>query len=818
MKISCNWLKEYLDFDLNPDELSEMLTSLGLEVEDMEAWESVPGGLRGVVIGKVLTCFRHPDADKLTVTTVDVGSSEPLQIVCGAPNVAAGQKVPVALTGTMVYKGDEKFEIKKSKIRGQLSEGMICAEDELGLGSSHEGIMVLNPSAKPGTPASEYFRIEHDTVFTIGLTPNRIDSGSHFGAARDIAARLSLAGKRVTAVMPSVDKFRVDDNSLPIPVVIENRNDCRRYSGITISDVKISESPLWLQNRLRAVGQQPINNIVDITNYVLLETGQPLHAFDAGKIRGGKVVVGNMPHNSPFKTLDGVERKLHRNDLMICNAKEPMCIAGVFGGLESGVTGSTSSIFLESAWFNPVSVRKTSKRHTLNTDASFRFERGADINMTVTALKRAAVMIREIAGGRISSEIVDVYPAVAEERRVQVTYRNINRLIGKTIEPSLIKQILTSLDFTIISETGEGMELSVPLYRVDVSREADVIEEILRIYGYNNVETGAHLNSTLTWSEKPDREKVVNTISDMLAANGFAEMMSNSLVPAVWFEDNTDFEPARLVKLANPLSSDLNAMRQSLLPGGLNAIAWNINRQNLSLKLFEFGNCYFVNDRKSLFSPVSNYSEKHELDLFITGARRPKSWNSDEIPSDFFLIRSFVEMVLRRAGIDTDNTEKGVIEKGYYSESISYSLNGNLLATAGKISTAYLQRFEIRQDVFHGHIEWEVVLNLIRRSRIVHKPLPKYPAVRRDLALVVDNIVRFDELRKIALATEKNILREVSLFDVYEHESLGPGKKSYALSFILRDDMRTLNEKGIEKVMNNLIKAFETGTGAKVRK
>lgn len=818
MKISCNWLKEYLDFDLNPDELSEMLTSLGLEVEDMEEWESVPGGLRGVVIGKVLTCFRHPDADKLTVTTVDIGSSEPLQIVCGAPNVAAGQKVPVALTGTMVFKGDEKLEIKKSKIRGQLSEGMICAEDELGLGSSHEGIMVLDPSAKPGTPASEYFRIEHDTVFTIGLTPNRIDSGSHFGAARDIAARLSLAGKRVAARLPSLDEFRVDDNSLPIPVVIENRNDCRRYSGITISDVKVSESPLWLQNRLRAVGQQPINNIVDITNFVLLETGQPLHAFDAGKIRGGKVVVGNMPHNSPFKTLDGVERKLHRNDLMICNAKEPMCIAGVFGGLESGVTSTTRSIFLESAWFNPVSVRKTSKRHTLNTDASFRFERGADINMTVTALKRAAVMIREIAGGRISSEIVDVYPALAEERRVQVTYRNINRLIGKTIEPSLIKQILTSLDFTIISETGEGMELSVPLYRVDVSREADVIEEILRIYGYNNVETGAHLNSTLTWSEKPDREKVVNTISDMLAANGFAEMMSNSLVPAAWFEDNTDFEPASLVKLANPLSSDLNAMRQSLLPGGLNAIAWNINRQNLSLKLFEFGNCYFVNDRKSLISPVSNYSEKHELDLFITGARRPKSWNSDEVQSDFFLIRSFVEMVLRRAGIDTDNTEKGVIEKGYYAESISYSLNGSLLATAGKISTAYLQRFEIRQDVFHGHIEWEVVLNLIRRSRIVHKPLPKYPAVRRDLALVVDNTVRFDELRKIALATEKNILREVSLFDVYEHESLGPGKKSYALGFILRDDMRTLNEKGIEKVMNNLIKAFETGTGAKVRK
>ncbi|MFO7574863.1 MAG: phenylalanine--tRNA ligase subunit beta [Bacteroidales bacterium] len=818
MKISYNWLKEYLDFTLSSDELSEMLTSLGLEVEDVEEWESVPGGLRGVIVGKVLTCFKHPDADKLTVTTVDIGSNEPLQIVCGAPNVAPGQKVPVALAGTMVFKGEEKLEIKRSKIRGQLSEGMICAEDELGLGSSHEGIMVLDHTAKPGTPASEYFNIEKDTVYTIGLTPNRIDSGSHFGAARDIAARLSLPGKSYAAVYPSLEKFSTDDNSLPIPVVIENKNDCRRYSGITISDVTVSESPLWLQNRLRAVGHQPINNIVDITNFVLLETGQPLHAFDADRIKGGKVVVRNMPQNTSFITLDGVERKLHRSDLMICNAKEPMCIAGVFGGLASGVTDTTKNIFLESAWFNPVSVRRTAKRHGLNTDASFRFERGADINMTVTALKRAAILIREIAGGRISSDIVDVYPSIAEERQVSVTYKNINRLIGKVIEPSVIRQILTSLDFTIKSETDEGMELSVPLYRVDVSREADVIEEILRVYGYNNIETGEHLSSTITYSEKPDREKVVNTISDMLAANGFAEMMSNSLVPSAWFENNDDFEPARLVKLANPLSSDLNAMRQSLLPGGLNAIAWNINRQNLNLRLFEFGNCYFLNDKKSLISPVDNYNEKHNLDLFITGSRKAKSWNCEEVPSDFFFIRSFVEMVLRRAGIDPDNADKGVQDKGYYSESISYKLKGTLIATAGKISPEYLQRFEIKQDVYHGHIEWEIVPDLLKRSRIIHKPLPKYPAVRRDLALVVDNSIRFDELRKIAFSTEKTLLREVGLFDVYEHESLGPGKKSYALSFTLRDDLKTLNEKNIDKVMNNLIRAYEGGVGAKVRK
>ncbi|MBE0674773.1 MAG: phenylalanine--tRNA ligase subunit beta [Bacteroidales bacterium] len=817
MKISYNWLKEYLNFSVNPDELSEILTNLGLEVESMEVWESLPGGLRGVVIGKVLTCFKHPDADKLTVTTVDTGGPEPLQIVCGAPNVAAGQKVPVALPGTIVYKGDEQFEIKKSKIRGQNSEGMICAEDELGIGSSHEGIMVLDPSALPGTPASEYFSIETDTIYTIGLTPNRIDSGSHFGVARDVAAYLNLK-KETAAKYPSTGNFTVDNSDLVIPVEIENRNDCRRYSGITISGVTVAESPQWLQNRLKSVGMKPINNIVDITNFVLLETGQPLHAFDADKIKGGKVIVRNMPAKSKFVTLDGVTRELSHSDLMICNTREPMCIAGVFGGLESGVMESTRNLFLESAWFNPVTVRRTSKRHTLHTDASFHFERGADINITVTALKRAAVLISEIAGGKISSEIIDVYPVKAAERVVKISYDNVNRLIGKKIEPSVIKKILRSLDFSINAEPSGGLELSVPLYRVDVTREADVIEEILRIYGFNNVETNNHLNSTLSFTEKPDKELTVNTISDMLAANGFSEMMSNSLVPSVWFENNPDFEPANLVILANPLSSDLNAMRQSLLPGGLNAIARNINRQNNNLRLFEFGNCYFLKSDRSVTSPVENYREKFDLDLFITGSRLPKSWNCEEVPSDFYFIRSFVEMVLRRMGVDPDKSEKKSSSKGYFSDSIEYAVSGRTIAVAGNLSSAILEKFDIRQEVFYGHIEWENLFALLRGNQIVHKPLPKYPSVRRDLALIVDSATTFEELRKLAFATERNILREVGLFDVYEHESLGKGKKSYALSFVLRDDLKTLNEKGIDKIMNNLIRTFETSVGAIVRK
>lgn len=817
MKISYNWLKEYTDLPVPPDELSVILTNLGLEVEEVAEWESVPGALKGIVIGKVVECRRHPDADKLTVTRVDTGGPELLQIVCGAPNVAEGQKVPVALPGTMVWKGDQQFEIKRSKIRGELSEGMICAEDELGLGSSHEGIMVLDPSVLPGTPAAEYFRIERDTVFTIGLTPNRIDSGSHYGVARDVAAFFSLR-KKTRARFPDLSGFSVDNTLRTIPVDIQNRNDCHRYSGVTISGVKVAESPQWLRNRLLSVGQQPINNIVDITNYVLLETGQPLHAFDAGKIRGSKVVVRNVPDKTRFITLDGEERELSRNDLMICDASGPMCIAGVFGGSDSGVTTSTTSIFLESAWFNPVSVRRTSKRHQLHTDASFRFERGADINITVDALKRAAMLIREIAGGEITSEIIDVWPVTAPEKIVKVTWANINRLTGKAIEHSVIKSILVSLDFIIRDESAEGMTLSVPLYRVDVTREADVIEEILRIYGFNNIETGEHLRSTLSYMKKPDREKACNTIGDMLASNGFFEMMSNSLVPSAWFEANDDFEPARLVMLANPLSNDLNALRQSLLPGGLSAIAWNLNRQNLNLKLFEFGNCYFRNNRESVVSPVDNYTERLVLDLFITGSRLPASWNSPGTAVDLFLMKSYIEMILRRMGTDPLKTVTGSSGKKYYSGSVTWLLGGVEIASAGIISEAYLSRFDIRQEVIHGHINWEAMIASLNTNIIVHKPLPKYPSVRRDLALLVDRSVRFEDLRRLAFSTEKNLLREVGLFDVYEHESLGAGKKSYAMSFVLRDDMRTLNEKGIDKVMNNLIRAFNTEFGAEVRK
>jgi phenylalanyl-tRNA synthetase beta chain len=817
MKISYNWLKDYLKTNIDPDELSAILTNIGLEVEDMEHWESVPGGLKGVVVGKVLSSLQHPEADRLTVNIIDLGDGMPIQVICGAPNVAAGQLVPVATVGTIVFKGNEQLEIKRSKIRGQLSEGMICAEDELGLGSDHDGIMVLDPATRPGTPASEYFKIERDIVYSIGLTPNRIDSGSHFGVARDVAAFLNISGK-TRANFPSVEPFTVDNTNLTIPVEIVNITDCRRYSGITISGVKVGESPQWLQNRLKAVGQNPINNIVDITNFVLLEMGQPLHAFDASKIEGGRVIIKNMPAKTKFKTLDGVERELSSNDLMICNSNGPMCIAGVFGGIDSGVTSETQNIFLESAWFNPVSVRRTSKRHGLHTDASFRFERGADINITVTALKRAALMIKEVAGGAISSAIIDVYPEIAPERIVSVKWSNIDRLIGKKIEHDLIKTILLSLDFVITAEAETGLKLSVPLYRVDVTREADVIEEILRIYGYNNVETSEHLNSTLTYVPKPDREKAFNTIADMLAANGFAEMMSNSLVPAAWFEGNEDFAPESMVKLANPLSSDLNVMRQSLLPGGLSAVAYNINRQNLSLRLFEFGNCYSVAKRIDNTLTVKSFSENYDLDLFISGARSIQSWNNGENHTDFFYMKAFVEMVLSRMGVDPALTIKDEHRKGYYSESVSYTINNKVVATAGKISREYMNRFDIKQDTYHGHIEWDYLIGLKKYNQIEHKPLPKFPSVRRDLALLLDKSVKFEDIRNIAFKTERNILREVGLFDVYEHDSLGKEKKSYAVSFILRDDLRTLNEKSIEKVMSNLTRAFESSLGAEIRK
>ncbi|MDP4224120.1 MAG: phenylalanine--tRNA ligase subunit beta [Bacteroidota bacterium] len=818
MKISYNWIKEYLNINLDPHELGEILTGIGLEVEAVEEWESVKGGLKGIVIGKVLSCKRHPNADKLFVTTVDIGSGEPLHIVCGAPNVAEGQKVPVATVGTVVFKGDERLEIKESKIRGELSEGMICAEDELGLGTLHEGIMVLDKDAKPGMPASEYFKVIRDTVYQIGLTPNRIDSGSHFGVARDLAAYLTLnKGKEYKAKMPSVAGFKPDNTDKKFEVIIENRIDCPRYTGITISNVTIGESPDWLKNRLKSVGLNPISNVVDITNFVMNEIGQPLHAFDADMISGKKVIIRNLHPKTKFITLDGSERELSGRDLMICNSEEGMCIAGVFGGIKSGVTSLTKNIFLESAHFNPVSIRKTSKRHGLQTDASFRFERGTDPNIAPWALRRAAMLVKELTGGEITSDVVDIYPEKIKNVTVEVSYKNIGRLIGKIINRDIIRKILRLLDIVVLKEEGDLLSLEIPAYRVDVKREADVIEEIMRIYGYNNVEINSHVNSTLTYIDKPYKEDVVNAISDLLSANGFYEIMCNSLNPASWYEQSSDFDASQLATLVNPLSSDLNAMRQSLLFGGLSSVLWNINRQNTDLKLYEFGNCYFRKKHSEPVPSVDDYTEKTSLDLFISGKTGKENWNNKAGLTDFFHIKSATEMIFSRLGIKSGTLSNGESSRKYFSESVTYTFNNKLVAEAGKISRRYLEKFDINQDVYYSHIEWDSVLSIIKNNTISFRELPKYPSVRRDLAILLDKQHKFSHIKEIAFKTERNNLQEVSLFDVYESESLGRNKKSYAVSFILRDNMRTLTDKAIDNVMKNLIKAFESELDAKIR-
>lgn len=819
MKISYNWVKDYLKTDLEPEKVASILTAIGLEIEGTSEWCSVEGGLEGIVIGEVLSSAKHPDADKLTVNKVNVGKGEPLDIVCGAPNVAAGQKVPVALVGAIVGKGGEKFEIKKSKIRGAVSEGMICAEDEIGLGSSHEGIMVLDPKAVPGSPASEYFRIEKDFIFEIGLTPNRIDSGSHFGVARDLAAYLAINHSSAErAVLPSVDSFKPTGKRKTFEIIVENAEACPRYTGVNIFDVTVGESPDWLKNRLKAIGLNPINNIVDITNYVQFESGQPLHAFDADKVSGNKVIIKNLPDKTKFKTLDNVERELSHKDLMICNTVEGMCIAGVFGGIESGVTSGTKNIFLESACFNAVSIRKTAKRHGLHTDASFRFERGADPGISAWALKRAALLIHELAGGKLDADLIDIYKGETQGRKVEISYSNIERLSGKFIPPLTIKKIVELLGFVVVSENEKGMTLEVPGYKVDVQYEADVTEEILRIYGYNNIETGLHVNSTLSYISKPDRESVTNLVADTLSANGFAEIMCNSLTPAAWFQDNEDFDSSRLVMLANPLSSDLNAMRQSLLFGGLSSIAWNLNRQNSDLKLYEFGHCYFLNNKGAGLKGVEGFSEKTDLDLFISGNRLKHSWNSQPVQTDFFLMKSYVEMIMARLGIVIETLKVEESSKGYFTESISYRYNDNQVAETGKLKKSLLNKFGIDQDVYYGHIEWDAILSIIKKNSIKFRELPKYPAVKRDLALLVDSGVRFRQISDLAFRSERNLLKSVNLFDVYESESLGKNKKSYAVSFVIQDELKTLTDKNIDKVIDNFIRVFEKELGAQVRR
>jgi phenylalanyl-tRNA synthetase beta chain len=816
MNISYNWLKTYLNTDKTPTEIADLLTSLGLETGGIEEVETIKGGLKGIVIGEVLTCAQHPNADKLSVTTVSLGSGEPLPIVCGAPNVRAGQKVVVATVGTTLYNGDESFTIKKAKIRGELSEGMICAEDEIGLGTSHDGIIVLDANAVPGTSAADYFNIESDTILEVDITPNRIDGASHLGVARDLAASMQLSNPSLKVNWPNVDNFKVDNQNYPVKVTVENSEACPRYSGVTITGVSVKESPDWLKNRLRSIGMTPINNIVDITNFVLHECGQPLHAFDGNQITGDHVIVKTLPQATKFITLDEKERELHSQDLMICNQSEGMCIAGVFGGIKSGVSENTTKIFLESACFNPVFIRQTSRRHGLFTDASFRFERGSDPNMTIYALKRAALLIKEIAGGEISSEITDFYPTPVADFEVSITWHNVKRLIGKEIERTLIKKILTALDIRILSENETGLSLAVPPYRVDVQREADVIEEILRVYGFNNVEMASKVNSTIVYSPKPDEHALRNAVASQLTSAGFNEIMCNSLTKSAYYENCAEYPAQQTVVLANPLSTDLNGMRQTLLFGGLETIRHNRNRQHPDLKLFELGNCYYLkaDSDKSL---QKSYKEEQHLALFMTGNKVPANWNSPAQKLSFADLKTHCENILFKLGIAPEQCKTQGIEPGLLSDGLSYSYKNSFLLTIGFVKPKLLKQFDIDETVFFAEANWDNLVKISARQNILFKELSRFPEVRRDLALLIDQTVQFSAIEEIARKTEKNLLKSISLFDVYEGEKLGEGKKSYAVTFVLEDTTKTLTDKTIDKAMDNLIRAFERELGAKLR-
>ena len=808
MKISYSWLQQFLQLDWNPEKTGELLTDLGLEVEGIETKESIKGSLEGVVIGEVITCEQHPNADKLKVTTVSLGEELPVQIVCGAPNVAAGQKVPVATIGTVLYDAEgNSFKIKKGKIRGEESFGMICAEDELGLGKSHDGIMVLDNDLKPGTPAAEVFNIEKDFVFEIGLTPNRADAMSHFGVARDLRAGLIQQGVNLELISPSVSDFHVDERRLKIDVEVDNKELVPRYCGISITDVEIKDSPEWIQNRLKAIGIAPKNNVVDITNYVLHELGQPLHAFDASKIKGNKVVVKTLAEGTKFTTLDEVERELSAEDIMICDAENnPLCIAGVFGGLKSGVTESTHTVFLESAYFNPVSVRKTAKRFALNTDASFRFERGIDINQTKYALKRAALLIQEYAGGKLSSDIMEFYPDKVKDFEVFLSFENVYKLIGQEIPRETIKNILVSLEIKINSVTEAGLGLVIPSYRVDVQREADIIEEILRVYGYNNIEFSHKLNTSISF-DKDTFVKLENTIANQLTAQGFNETMANSLTKSDYIELSENLSDSHNVEMLNPLSNDLKVMRQSLLFSGLESIAYNINRKNSTLKFFEFGKTYHKYE--------SGYQEDKHLSVFVTGSRTKESWKTLTQTSDFFYAKGVVTALLSRLGFDKLKTTP--VKSDVFSEGITLSLGKTKLVDLGVVKRSILKVFGIKQEVIYADINWDNLLKLAGNRKLKVTDLPKFPEVKRDLALLLDNKVEFKDLYNSAFQSEKKLLKEVDLFDVYEGDKLPEGKKSYALSFILQDDNKTLNDKQIDKIMQKLQQTFEKNYDAVLR-
>ena len=820
MNISYNWLKDYLDFDLQPDEVAAALTSIGLETGGVEEVQTIKGGLEGLVIGEVLTCEEHPNSDHLHITTVNVGGAEPLQIVCGAPNVAAGQKVVVAVNGTKLYDGDECFTIKRSKIRGVESNGMICAEDEIGIGTDHAGIIVLPADAVVGTPAKEYYNVKSDYVLEVDITPNRVDATSHFGVARDLAAYLKQNGKPANLKRPSVDAFKIDDEVPAIEVVVENKEACLRYSGITIKNVTVKESPEWLQNRLKVIGLRPINNVVDITNYILHGVGQPLHSFDADKIKGNKVVVRSATEGAKFVTLDGVERTLTDRDLMICNVEEPMCIAGVFGGLDSGVTEQTKNVFLESATFHPTWIRKTARRFGLNTDASFRYERGLDPNQTVEVMKRAALLIQEVAGGTITGAIQDIYPVPVAPYRVELTYDKVNTLIGKVIPVETVKSILESLEMKIVSETAEGLVIDVPVYRIDVQRDVDVIEDILRIYGYNNVEFSDNVKSNLSYQTPTDRSyKLQNLISEQLCGCGFNEILNNSLTRSAYYDNLSTYPVSHCVMLMNPLSADLNCMRQTLLFGGLESVEHNAKRKNGNIRFFEFGNCYDYNiDHKKEGETLAEFSEDYRLGLWVSGSRVDNNWAHPNEKSAVYELNAYVENILVRLGVNLQKVIFGNLANDIYSAGLSITTSsGRQLGTMGIVSPKICKELDIETDVYYAELSWTLLMKEIKKSKVTFSEISKFPAVKRDLALLLEKNVQFAEIEKIATESERKLLKDVALFDVYEGKNLPAGKKSYAVSFYLQDEGKTLNDKQIDAIMKKIQTNLEQKLGAQLR-
>ena len=824
MNISYKWLKEYVDFDLGAEQVAEALTSIGLEVGSVEEVQAIKGGLQGLVVAEVLTCEPHPNSDHMHVCSVNIGAEEPVQIVCGAPNVAQGQKVIVATLGTKLYDGDECFTIKRSKLRGIESLGMICAEDEIGIGTSHDGIIVLPQEAKVGTPAAEYYGIESDWVIEVDITPNRADACSHYGVARDLYAWLVRNGHKTALHRTDVSSFAADNNDLDIDIVVENAEACPRYCGVTVKGCEVKESPEWLQTKLRTIGVRPINNVVDVTNYVMFAYGQPLHCFDADMIEGKKVVVKTMPEGTPFVTLDGVEHKLSERDLAICNANAPMCIAGVFGGKGSGTYETTKDVLLESAYFNPTWIRKSARRHGLNTDASFRFERGIDPDLQVYALKVAALMVKELAGGTVSMDIKDIEaPGLAKNFAVDLEYKYAHDLIGKTIPAEVIKEIVTSLDMKITAESESGISLSVPAYRVDVQRPCDVVEDILRIYGYNNVEIPTAVKSSLTIKGEVDRSnKLQNLVSEQLVGEGFREILNNSLTKEAYYNDLTAYPKDRAVKLLNPLSSDLNVLRQTLLFGGLESIAHNANRKNANLRFFEFGNCYYKNpattEEQKAADTLAAYSEDQHLGLWLTGKRVEASWAHPEEPSSVYELKAYVGHILTRLGAPVGKLKQQAGANDIFAKSLALvDNNGTVVLEFGLVKKALTAAFDISAEVYFADINWTLLMKKTKKHSVNFTEISKFPAVSRDLALLVDKSVEFARIEQIAFAADKKFLKKVTLFDVYEGKNLEAGKKSYAVNFLLQDDTKTMNDKQTDAVMAKIIASLEKQLGAKLR-